>query len=519
MRKEGILQLAQGLDWDTLAGKARAAAPEAFASDGDPLNLIRGDWEAHGRPKAFHSPVDGSTLGSFPMLDPETARSAVQAAAAEFDGWKRVDLDERRRRISACLSQMRAHRELFAGLLVWEIGKPYDQALVSVDRCVAGVEWYVEQAESLLGSRKPLGLVSNIASWNYPMSVLMHAVLVQLLVGNVAIAKTPSDGGLFTLTLAMAMARREGLPVSLVSGSGRQLSEALVRGDAVDCLSFVGGKDTGRDIVASLLDRNKRYMLEMEGVNAYGIWHFSDWKGLKAQLRKGFEYGKQRCTAYTRYVVEKRLFPKFLEMYLELVGELRFGHPLLVGQPGDPPPTIAFGPLINDRSVEALNAKVSEALSLGAVAIHERSLDDGHFLPGQDTSAYFAPVALMNVPRPCKLYHAEPFGPVDTFVLVNGVEELVAEMNVSNGALVASIACDDPTEAQEIAGELRAFKVGINRTRSRGDREETFGGIGASWKGCFVGGKYLVHALTQGEPGEPLYGNFPDRTLLPTDNR
>ena len=318
MIREGTLQLANGLDWSTLAHKARSAAPEAFASDGNPLNLLRGEWEKPGRPKAFHSSVDGSTLGSFPMLGPDSVREAVKAAAAEFDGWSRTDLDERRRRVSACLSQLKAHRELFAGLLVWEIGKPFDQALVSVDRCISGVEWYVEQAESLLGRRKPLGLVSNIASWNYPMSVLMHAVLVQLLVGNVAIAKTPSDGGLFTLTLAMAFARREGLPVSLVSGSGRQLSEALVRGDEVACLSFVGGKDTGRDIVASLLDQRKRYMLEMEGVNAYGIWHFSDWQGLKSQLRKSFEYGKQRCTAYARFVVEKRLFPRFLEMYMEL---------------------------------------------------------------------------------------------------------------------------------------------------------------------------------------------------------
>lgn len=515
MIREGTLQLATGLDWSTLAHKARSAAPEAFGADGNPLNLIHGEWERPGRPKAFHSSVDGSTLGSFPMLGPDAVREAVRAAAAEFDAWSRTDLDERRRRISACLSQLKAHRELFAGLLVWEIGKPFDQALVSVDRCISGVEWYVDQAEVLLGSRKPLGLVSNIASWNYPMSVLMHAVLVELLVGNVAIAKTPSDGGLFTLTLAMAFARREGLPVSLVSGSGRQLSEALVRGDEVACLSFVGGKDTGRDIVASLLDRRKRYMLEMEGVNAYGIWHFSDWQGLKAQLRKSFEYGKQRCTAYVRFVVEKRLFPRFLEMYMELAGEIRFGHPLLVRDPGDAPPKVAFGPLINDRAVEALNAKVSEALALGAVAVHERSLDDGLFLPGQDTSAYFAPIALMNVPRPCKLYHTEPFGPVDTFVVVNGVEELVAEMNVSNGSLVASIACDDPAEAQAIAGELRAFKVGINRTRSRGDREEAFGGIGASWKGCFVGGKYLVEALTEGQPDEPLYGNFPDLTLLP----
>jgi hypothetical protein len=51
--------------------------------------------------------------------------------------------------------------------------------------------------------------------------------------------------------------------------------------------------------------------------------------------------------------------------------------------------------------------------------------------------------------------------------------------------------------------------------RSRGDRDEVFGGMGASWKGCFVGGKYLVQSVTKGPAGERLYGNFPDYTLLP----
>jgi len=126
-----------------------------------------------------------------------------------------------------------------------------------------------------------------------------------------------------------------------------------------------------------------------------------------------------------------------------------------------------------------------------------------------------APVSLLNVPRNARLYHNEPFGPVDTIVVVDSVEELINEMNVSNGCLVASVACDNERLAQQIAAEVRAFKVGINTIRSRGDRDEVFGGIGQSWKGCFVGGKYLVQAVTVGPPGERLYGNFPDYTLLP----
>ena len=90
-------------------------------------------------------------------------------------------------------------------------------------------------------------------------------------------------------------------------------------------------------------------------------------------------------------------------------------------------------------------------------------------------------------------------------------------MNASNGSLVASIATDDPDFAARVAEQLQAFKVGINKPRSRGDREEVFGGLGDSWKGAFVGGDLLVQAVTYGPDGqeERLYGNFPGYSRYP----
>jgi acyl-CoA reductase-like NAD-dependent aldehyde dehydrogenase len=502
-------------EWPRLLARVRSLVPEAFDDHGQVLNLLEGRWAEPGHGKPFLSSVDGTELGKYPMIGTETAKRAVKYAADEFRQWSRVDLDERKRRVMETVGALREYADLLAFLLVWEIGKPYQQALVSVDRCLSGVEWYLENIESMMEGRQPLGLISNIASWNYPMSVLMHAVLVQVLAGNAIIAKTPSDGGLYTLTLSMALARRAGLPVSLVSGSGGQLSEALVRNEAVTCLSFVGGKTSGRDIAASLYGEGRRCMLEMEGVNAYGIWDFSDWPLLAKQIKKGFEYGKQRCTAYARFVVQRSLFPKFLSMYLPVLQSLKFGHPLLVNSPDDPPPALDFGPLINSKKIEELRVMQSEAVGKGAVSLYEGEFDETMFLPDQDISAYVAPMSLLNLPRSCKLYYNEPFGPLDSILIVDRIEELIGEMNVSNGCLVASIACDDPKTADRIADELRAFKVGINQPRSRGDREEVFGGIGQSWKGCYVGGTYLVHAVSQGPPDERLYGNFLEYTKLP----
>ena len=94
----------------------------------------------------------------------------------------------------------------------------------------------------------------------------------------------------------------------------------------------------------------------------------------------------------------------------------------------------------------------------------------------------------------------------------------LSAMNVSNGCLVASLATDNDDFATRVSGQLQAFKVGVNKPRSRGDREEVFGGLGESWKGAFVGGDLLVQAVTMGPDGEAerLFGNFPDYSLYPT---
>ena len=307
--------------------------------------------------------------------------------------------------------------------------------------------------------------------------------------------------------------KRAGLPVSLLSGVGASLGDVLIRSEGIGCLAFVGGRANGRKAATSLADTGKRHFLEQEGLNTWGVWDFSQWDDLAAHLKKGFEYAKQRCTAYPRYVVQRELFPAFLEMYLPVVRGLKFGHPLAVESADDDLPELQFGPLISAAKAADLREQYTEAVSGGGIPLYRGSLDDGRFLDGQDTSAYAAPATLLEPPPSWSLRHAEPFGPLDSIVLVDSEAELLAAMNASNGSLVASVATDDADFGARIAEELQSFKVGINKPRSRGDREEVFGGKGASWKGAFVGGDLLVQAVTEGE-GQ-VYGNFPTYSLYP----
>jgi acyl-CoA reductase-like NAD-dependent aldehyde dehydrogenase len=516
------VQLKPGTSWMETYKRCEAVAPEAFDSDRI-RNLVAGEWQRIGRPGDHVTPVDGSPIQGPPRVDPAIAMAAVEDARRQHEAWVNVELEERRERVTTAVDDLTAHRDLLAQLLVWEIGKPWRLACADVDRCLDGVRWYADEIERQLAvgtadERRPLsGPVSNIASWNYPMSVQVHAELVQLLAGNAVIAKTPSQGGFHCLTLAHAFLKRAGLPVTLLSGVGSQLGEALISSDGVGALAFVGGRSNGRAAATTLANKSRRHFLEQEGLNAWGIWDFTEWDLFAQHARKGFEYAKQRCTAYPRYVVQRRLLPTFLETYLPVIAGIRFGHPLGVQSAGDPLPELDFGPVIHARKADELLEQFDEAMTGRGLPLYRGSVGAGRFLDGQDTSAYIAPAAVLQPPPHWSLHHAEPFGPLDSVVCVDTEAEFLAAMNVSNGCLVASIATDDHDFAVRVGEQLQAFKVGINRPRSRGDREEVFGGIGESWKGAFVGGDLLVQAVTLGPAGEAerLYGNFPSYSLYP----
>ncbi len=507
------LQLKNGTSWDDVYARAQQAAPEAFDTDRI-SNLTGGEWQRIGDPGPHTTPVDGSQIQGPPRISHDEAVAAVHHAKREHDAWQSVDLDERRRAVAEAVASMREHRDTLALLLVWEIGKPWKLACADVDRALDGVDWYLGEIERQLVGRTPLhGPVSNIASWNYPMSVQVHAELVQCLAGNGVVAKTPSQGGFHTLTLAHALMKRAGLPVTLLSGVGGQLGDALISSPEIGALAFVGGRANGRKAATTLADTGKRHLLEQEGLNAWGIWDYSAWDDLAAHLKKGFEYAKQRCTAYPRYVVQRELFPAFLEMYLPVVRGLQFGHPLAVESGDDDFPELSFGPVISAGKASELAEQLADAVHHKGIPLYEGSLADGRFLDGQDTSAYVAPSCVLEPPPSWSLRHAEPFGPLDSIVLVDSEDELLAAMNASNGSLVASVATDDADFGSRVAEQLQSFKVGINKPRSRGDREEFFGGKGASWKGAFVGGDLLVQAVTEGEG--MVYGNFPTYSLYP----
>ena len=95
--------------------------------------------------------------------------------------------------------------------------------------------------------------------------------------------------------------------MTLVSGSGGRSARRSCAARASARWHSSAVVPTGGASPSDLADTGRRYMLEEEGLNAWGIWDFSKWDDAAAHLKKGFEYGKQRCTAYPRYVVQREL--------------------------------------------------------------------------------------------------------------------------------------------------------------------------------------------------------------------
>src|SRR5262249_29843567 len=184
------------------------------------------------------TPVDGTELTYLSRVDASAARAAVHSAAVSHAAWAGTSLADRKARVVAALDALTEHRDLLALLLVWEIGKPWRLACADVDRALDGARCYIGQIDRQVAGRAPRAApVSNIASWNYSMSVLGHAELVQILAGNAVIAKTPSQGGAVCLTVAHALMHRAGLPATLLSGSGEELSEVLVRAPEIGAVA------------------------------------------------------------------------------------------------------------------------------------------------------------------------------------------------------------------------------------------------------------------------------------------
>ena len=354
-----------------------------------------------GRPRQRRStarPIPGP-----PRVDYDEAVAAVAHACDEHEAWGKVDLDERRSRVTAAVDAMTEHRDLLALLLVWEIGKPWRLACADVDRCLDGVRWYVGEIERQLAvgdghERGPLpGPVSNIASWNYPMSVQVHAELVQVLAGNAVVAKTPSQGGFHCLTLAHALMRRAGLPVTLLSGIGAQLGEALdpQRGHRGAGLRRAAGPTAARPRcrwptpAGGTCSSRRASTPGASGTSPSGTC----WPSTCARASSTPSSAARPTPATWSSAGCSRPSWRCTSRWSTPSASV---IPWPSTDPDDPLPDLDFGPVIHATKAADLRRPVRRGRPAAAASRSTGARSaTGRFLDGQDTSAYVAPACVL----------------------------------------------------------------------------------------------------------------------------
>ena len=283
------------------------------------------------------------------------------------------------------------------------------------------------------------------------MCVLVHAELVQLLAGNAVMAKTPTQGGAACLTLAHALMARAGPAghAALRRRRGAVRARWSARRRSARWPSSAAGPTAARSAARARSTPASGTCSSRRASTPGASGSSPTGTRLAAHLKKGFEYGKQRCTAYPRFVVQRELVDQFLAMYLP-VRAVASGSATRWPSTTDDDPLPDAGLRPGDQRGQGRGARRQgrrgAAPRRGAAATAGRS-PTAASCPARTPPPTSRRSPCSPRPAPRRLMHAEPFGPVDTIVVVDTEAELLAADERLQRRAGASIACDDEEHA------------------------------------------------------------------------
>ncbi|NOZ40377.1 MAG: aldehyde dehydrogenase family protein [Planctomycetes bacterium] len=410
------------------------------------------------------NPFDQSVVAEVPYDSPEQICAKVQAAAAAFAKWRRLSLDDRIRIVSDGLAKMQAVGDSIARDVTLQMGRPLANARGELATMFDRAEQSIADAPAALAAdilpkegfvrrieHEPLGVVLDIAAWNYPLVIPINVLVPALLAGNVVLlkhsAKTPLTGQAF----ADAFGELE-IPnlVTNLTLTHEQTAE-LIGNPQIDHVSFTGSVEGGQLIYQAVAQsRLIDVGLELGGKDPAYVAADADLEFAAANLVDGACYNAgQSCCAIERVYVHQDLYEPFLEKTAALLAEYNLGDPLL--------DSTTMGPLASRGAPAFLQQQVDDATRRGA-----RLLVGGH-VPADLAGNFYLPTLLADVPNDALVMQQESFGPLLPVSAVKSDEEALEKMNDSTFGLTASIWTADPQRAESLAKELNAGTIFQNR--------------------------------------------------------
>jgi acyl-CoA reductase-like NAD-dependent aldehyde dehydrogenase len=430
------------------------------------------------------NPATETPLREVAYTSPPELEAIVTRARAAQREWRRVSVTERVRVVGQMVPAFRAMADEVALDITRQMGKPLRQARSEIETMIDRAETMCRLAGSALADEplppkagferfirhEPLGVVLDVAAWNYPLLIAVNVIVPALLAGNAVLVKharlTPLCGGHF----ADAFARTE-VPAGLVPALtlDHETTAALIRSGRVDYVSFTGSVAGGREVYGHVVHRFMDAGLELGGKDPAYVCEDANFDFAVENVVDGAFYNAgQSCCGIERVYVARPLYERFVDAAVALVRQYR------MGDPEDPATTM--GPLAHRKGAALVEQHVSEARAAGA-----RVLTGG--TPWRDRGYFYEPTVLTDVNHGMRVMWEETFGPVVGIMPVRDDAEAVRLMNDSPYGLTASVWTEDMDRATRVMSELDAGTVYANRCDYL-DPLLPWVGVKESGKGC-----------------------------------